>query len=302
MGILLYKIGKGFYNNKLDVNSGMTELQLINEECKGLDKNCSTRGKRILIIIGGFLESNYEFNNIVQLINESELAIFIVSDVISFEQELQLVLMNMCSVVLHQAANYKFKQIRVPQLYSGVPELFYKNALQVWTPQLNKQINKVFFGGTSVGRENDLERYKVNERNDIFDTLQKQVKQNGNVIDSRLPHNEYLQKLATYKFSLIFNKSDLYNITGWITTRIFECIALDVIPLIDYKYDAFNLLSFRGYSTNNLIVTDFNSLVNAMNCNFYPIHSVLKNMVETRIQSKNCDFKRIILGIVEGSI
>lgn len=239
--IKIYKMGMSYYKDKIDKNSGMTEVKIITEELDKIETD-----KNVLIIINGIRDE--VDNKLLEDIKNYDLSIFIMSDSIALETSLDI--MNACDYVLHQAPNYKFEQIKAKQFYSYVPELFYKycknlissGEIKVPLPIFKKDL--VYFGGNNKNRDDKFKAYKVNEAQGIFSRY-KLYETNE---DTRLNHIDYLKELSNFSYSLVICRED-YRKIGWITSRYYEAIALGNLPFIDFEYDI-----------NNHIIEDDNIL------------------------------------------
>lgn len=231
--ITVYKMGMSYYENKVDKNSGMTEVSIIAEELKNIKTS-----KNVLVIINGIRDE--ADNELLKCLKEKkyDLTIFIMSDSIALETSLDI--MNECDYVLHQAPYHNFSEIKATQYYSYVPELFYKYCKEL---QQNGEIDiaktstDVYFGGNNKNRDDKFKAYKVSESPDIF--ARYKLYESGE--DTRIGHNEYLREISKFAFSLVICRED-YRSIGWLTSRYFEAIALDNIPFIDCDYDIHNFV------------------------------------------------------------
>lgn len=287
--IHVHKMGLSYYANGIDKNSGMTELQLIVDEIK----NIETFDKNILIIINGIRDESD--NKLFELIKESDISIFIMSDSIALETSLDI--MNACDYVLHQAPYHIFNEIKVPQKYSYVPELFYKYCRTLLLQGVIKldsfKSPKIYFGGNNKNRDDKFKTYKINEAPNIFSRYK--LYETGK--DTRISHNEYLKELSKFAYSLVICRED-YRRIGWITSRYFEAIALGNIPLIDYEYDTYCfLIGLDSF----LRVSSYESLTRASK--FLNSHSEYSELLLTRLRKdaelKITKFKELIEKIIE---
>lgn len=246
--IHVYKMGLSYYKNKIDKNSGMTEVKIISDELSRIRTD-----KNVLVIINGVRDVADEC--VFDEIKNYDLSIFIMSDSIALDTSLDI--MNACDFVLHQAPCYTFERIKSSQFYSFVPELFYKyckNLIANGEIKVKKTESPdvIYFGGNNKNRDDKFKIYKINEAPNIFSRYK--LYETGE--DTRISHIEYLKELSHYSYSLVICRKDYRNI-GWITSRYFEAIALDNVPLIDWEYDINNYL----IKSDVLRVKDYESLV-----------------------------------------
>lgn len=248
--ISVYKMGMSYYAGKVDKNSGMTEFGMIVDELSDIETD-----KNVLVIINGIRDE--EDNKLLDTIKKYDLSIFIMSDSIALETSLDI--MNACDYVLHQSPYNSFKEIKTNQFYSFVPELFYKycrNLIQENKIKVDKIRQKdVYFGGNNKNRDDKFKAYKVGESSEIFSRCK--LYETGE--DTRIGHNEYLQELSQFYYSLVICRED-YRKIGWITSRYFEAIAFDNVPFIDCDYDIDN---FIVDEESVLRVSDYDSLMEA---------------------------------------
>lgn len=268
MAIKLFKLGEGFYRENADVNSGLTEVNLISEQLKQVYTE-----KQVLVILGG-MPSQDDIEQVCYLISEADTKIFIASDIVSLRDDEQITIMNSCDAVLVQSSTYLFDGIRVPQFYSGVPELFYDFAKR-HVNALSTKDDIVCFGGTERGRHESIERYCIYDSYGIYKHY---------VGTKRLSHPNYLYELSRCEYSLVVNKSKLYNVSSWVTARIFEVIACGVVPIIDYEYDWRDTLGLRS-NFIELFVADFKEVKRVKNYLFSAHYkSELIAHIEKRVQ------------------
>jgi hypothetical protein len=241
-------MGLSYYFKNIDKNSGMTEVEIISKELGKIKTD-----KKVLVIINGLRDN--EDNNLFDYMKNYDLTIFIMSDSIALETSLDI--MNACDVVLHQAPNYIFKEIKAKQYYSYVPELFYKYCKETFMHKSNIIANAnlcdIYFGGNNKNRDDKFKAYRVAEAASIFSRYK--LYETGE--DSRISHKDYLNELLRFAYSLVICRKD-YRDIGWITSRYFEAIALDNIPLIDFEYDKHNFLVEED---SILRVKDYDSLI-----------------------------------------
>lgn len=238
-----------YYANSIDKNSGMTEVRIITDELEKIKTN-----KKVLVIINGIRDE--DDNCLLEEIKKYDLSIFIMSDSIALETSLDI--MNACDYVLHQAPYHDFDKIKASQMYSYVPELFYKYCKNLVSDgeinvEKTENPNIIYFGGNNKNRDDKFKAYKINESPKIFSRYK--LYETGE--DTRISHIDYLKELAKFTYSLVICRED-YREIGWLTSRYFEAIALDNIPLIDMEYDIGEYLISRQ---NILRVHDYESLM-----------------------------------------
>lgn len=230
------KIGESYYDDKEDVNGGLYESNLIKKEVDAVHRLCKIKLKRCkntLILIGGYLQSIEEKFEIQELIVNGgfDVKIFIATDYVAISTCLELI--NMCDYLLTQTTR-KISEIdkKVKQMYSGVPELFYKYAKKL--NKLECVNNKVLFGGADTGRKDLFEKYKLYDGDSYLYKLY--IKNQDRLIDTRVPYEKFIDEMYKYKFALIISR-DSYRKVGWVTPRYYEAIANYCLPLIDAQYD-----------------------------------------------------------------
>ena len=288
--IQVYKMGMSYYQNKIDKNSGMTEVKIIKEELKNIKTD-----KKVLVIINGIRDEID--NSLLNIIKNYDLSIFIMSDSIALETSLDI--MNACDCVLHQSPYLKFNEIKTSQAYSYVPELFYKYCKKLLSQgKINNdkiKSSKIYFGGNNKNRDDKFKAYKIGETPSIFTRYK--LYETGE--DSRIDHKEYLQELSNFKYSLVICRKD-YRDIGWITSRYYEAIALDNIPFIDNEYDVDN---FVVSESSILRVNDYETLMKACE---YLIHntSLAANILRELKTQAECSsnlFRFLVEEIIKNS-
>lgn len=224
--IEIYKIGiKNYYvdDKVVDKNSGLFELKIIEEEVKDI-----LTDKQVLIIVNGKFTNCEERIQLLQYMTNYDMCVFIASDIIAFDDNADII--KRCDVLLHQAPQHQFKQFKIQQCYSYLPEAFYKYTAQTNTTKY-KQL--IFGGGVR-----DNEKKILSYLNAVWSS--KYIK--STTMDNRLQYSFYLKELAKHRYSLVISRKR-YAKVGWITSRYFESIANGVIPICDKSYDKSNHLS-----------------------------------------------------------
>lgn len=216
--INVYKIGLKWYD-EVDKNGGLFEYRIIEEELSNIITD-----QRVLVIINGkFFED--EETSLLELIKCYNTTIFIATDIIAFENNSKII--EASDYLLHQSPLVLQQFYYKPQLYSYVPELFYRYV----TADTSVKNNKMIFGGGV--RDNEdliLEYLQAVPSTAYLKTAEK---------DNRISYNEYLKELAKHKYSLVISRK-AYQKIGWVTPRYVEALALNTLPICDYNYDKFS--------------------------------------------------------------
>lgn len=227
--IEVYKMGSSYYSGGIDKNSGLTEAFMISKTLKKVDDH----GKDILVIINGVRDDD-DIEYLSERMTQTDLNVFIMSDSIAIKSNLDII--NKCDICLHQGIGYKFDEIECLQFYSYVPELFYKNAKAEYA--LMKNVHKkdlVMFGGNNLDRNDKFIDYEI-LNSDVYKAFVKLYDKDGETIsDNRISYEKYLRELAECKYTLVICRED-YRRSNWITSRFFESIAMDCLPIIDEDY------------------------------------------------------------------
>lgn len=233
--IFTYKIGLDSYNGRGDVNGGLYEYKLIKKEvdfvAKALQFKCNN--KKALILVGGYLKKESEIKVIEKLLNVYfDVKIFIATDYVSISTCKDII--NKCDYLLTQTTQKIEDGIskEVKQLYSGVPELFYKYIRYKLVKKVN-QDNKIIFGGANTGRQDLFERYEINEKNDNYCLFTK-INESG--YDNRIGYFDFIEQLQYHKYTVVISR-DVYRDVGWVTPRYYEALAANCLPFIDSEYD-----------------------------------------------------------------
>lgn len=221
--IEIYKIGLKYYGTlKSDKNSGLFEYEIIKRELRGII--CQ---QKILVIING-LNSPEENEQVLNMMKDYDKKIFIMSDSIALETCKEI--MDNCDVVLHQRFDGNYEEIKAKQIYSGVPELFYKYICEYPIMKYQDRFECVNFGGNNLRRQDKFDAYNLSD--EIYKT---RIKSYTEGYDARISHDEYIAELADSKYSLMICREEYRNI-NWVTARFYESIAVDCLPLVDIDY------------------------------------------------------------------
>lgn len=291
--ITVYKMGKLYYDKlKVDKNSGLTEVKIIENELKDIK---ILNGKKVLIIVNGIRYPEDEAQ-LIDLMKEHDVKIFIMSDVVSMKQNVDL--MNACDYVLHQAKDYKFRGIKKAiQLYGYVPELFYKHCKSLINDgKIEAKKDKALkfvanYSGNDLGREDKFLDYDILNSKHILGNLK--IYSTGS--DNRKSHDEYLEELAKFRYALIICHKEFREIS-WITSRFFEALALDVYPLVDIDYDI--ALRYTGNVKKISNKHDMASMIRFLNI-FPEIRSYEMSSMQLLATSNQDMFKKVILEIFD---
>jgi len=227
--IEVYKMGMSKYKDGVDKNSGLYEFDIIKQEVSGFETD-----KNVLIILNGVRDSEDE--QLFEKIKKADVTIFIMSDSIALKTSLDII--NSCDYCLHQGLNYKFNEITCEQTYSYLPELFYKHIRAEYLKKpvdMYLKFNKVLFGGNNLNRQDKFDAYQLEDPdNTLVSSLLKIY--GDETVDNRIEYTKYLDVLAHYRYSLVICR-DEYRNTNWLTSRFFESVAVDCLPIIDEDYD-----------------------------------------------------------------
>lgn len=224
----VYKIGLHWYDGIEDRNGGLFEYRIIEQELKNV---CTD--KRVLVIVNGKLCQGEE-ESLLSKIKLFDIVIFIATDIIAFSDNKNII--NASNYLLHQSPIILNDFYYKPQLYSYLPEMFYKyvDARKI------EHNGKLIFGGGVRDNENEILSYLKAVPSTAY------LKRENE--DTRLPYNKYLNELAKHSYSLIISRKQ-YQRIGWITPRYTECLALDTLPICDCTYDTFR--HFKSIVVNN---------------------------------------------------
>jgi hypothetical protein len=221
--IEVYKIGLSYYDGlKSDKNSGLFEYDIIKQELKGI--NCK---RKVLIVINGKC-SEEENERVYKLLDNYDKKIFIMSDSIAMETCKNI--MEKCDVVFHQRYNGIYGELNVRQVYSGIPELFYKYLYNRPRLLFGDRTDCINFGGNDLRREDKFELYNLADK--IYNKRIKSYSQN---YDTRVPHDVYIEELSQSKYALMICREEYRNI-DWVTARFYEAIAVGCMPLVDKDF------------------------------------------------------------------
>lgn len=226
-----YKFGLDKYINQFesDKNSGLYEYRLILNELQKIDSQAKDG---TLVVLNGLM-TDESVEKVELLIENAHIrgakAIYIVTDEIAFSN---MELMNKFDLVLHQAWNHKFENIKCKQMYSFVPELFFTGKVEEPTTQHDL----IFFCGNDKGREDKINQY-VRSYGKCMSNVFSLIKTKDN--DERIEHDEYLKLQKMFKYSLMICRKS-YRECGWITARLIEAIDCWSCPVFDIDYDVNN--------------------------------------------------------------
>ena len=224
----VYKIGLHWYDGIEDRNGGLFEYRIIEQELKNV-----LTDKHVLVIVNGKLCQGEE-ESLLNKMKLFDIVIFIATDIIAFSDNKNII--NASDYLLHQSPIILKDFYYKPQLYSYLPEMFYKyvDARKI------EHNGKLIFGGGVRDNENEILSYLQAVPSTAY------LKRENE--DTRLPYNKYLNELAKHSYSLIISRKQ-YQQIGWITPRYTECLALDTLPICDYTYDMFR--HFKSIVVNN---------------------------------------------------
>lgn len=223
-----YKFGLDRYLNNFqsDKNSGLYEYHLIREELVKIDEQVKDG---TLVVLNGAM-TDEEIEVVETMIENAHIkrakAIYIITDEIAFSN---MELMNKFDLVLHQAWNHKFEEIKCQQRYSYVPELFFTGEIE--KPQIQHDL--IFFCGNDKDREDKIKLY-LRDYNVCMSNTFSLIKTKDE--DERLEHSEYLKLQKMFKYSLMICRKS-YRDCGWITARLIEAIDAWSCPIFDIDYD-----------------------------------------------------------------
>jgi hypothetical protein len=241
----VYKIGLAKYVNKADVNSGAFERQLIidklSHEAVTIDLNEDSAGHlsnklfNAILIIGGMIsvQDKIAFNMFLEYraYHPECKLIFIASDIDCINKLGEHI--NSCDYCLTQT-DHKFPSIQVPQLYSYLPELFFRPGIKATK---NKNcLHNVFFAGSADGRGDNLMTYLFKDPEFIESRLGTVSLIKSRYFDNRVRYDEQLLLLESYGYTLMIVTEQCRSI-GWITSRLFEALSVATIPIFDDEYD-----------------------------------------------------------------
>lgn len=234
--IIVHKIGLDYYyknNEQIDKNSGYFEYRCILNELSQLETSNSTK---MLIIINGKLAAKEEKWLLKYMTNFDKL-VFIMSDIIALSDNKQII--EKCDYLLHQCPNRTFDKFpNCRQMYSYVPELFYKY-IPKWD-NCGKDI--LVFGGGMRGNDEKINNYLALVPSTSF--VKTETK------DTRIPYADYLDILRNHAYSLIISRKEYADI-GWVTARFVEAIANNCLPIVDATYDSDNYFGIDKISNTS---------------------------------------------------
>ena len=221
--IEVYKLGLKYYDIlKSDKNSGLFEYEIIKKEFRGILCKSS-----VLIILNGKCDEE-ESKQLLNKMQKYDKKIFVMTDSIALETCKQII--NKCDLVLHQRFDGNYEEIKAKQIYSGVPELFYKYLCGYPTRNYQDKQECVNFGGNNLRRQDKFDAYNLSD--EIYKT---RIKSYTEGYDARISHDEYIAELADSKYSLMICREEYRNI-NWVTARFYESIAVGCLPLVDIDY------------------------------------------------------------------
>jgi hypothetical protein len=135
----------------------------------------------------------------------------------------------------------QLNSIKAKQAYSGMPQsiLFDTSFSASFNILPNtQQVKKdklIVFGGNERNRTKDFIEYIIRPNVEYYGKSSTFSPE-----DNRLPTQEYMKLFRRTKYSIVIADKE-YNQNGFITQRYYECLANDVIPFVDYKYDQDNI-------------------------------------------------------------
>lgn len=272
--INVYKVGLQWYTDT-DRNGGLFEYKIIEQELENI-----VTDKNVLVIVNGKFFDDEE-DRLLDKMKYYDKTIFIATDIIAFDNNKRII--DASDYLFHQSPAVLEQFYYKPQLYSYIPELFYK---YVSAKTIGHNGKLIFGGGVRDNEQIILDYLKAVPSTAYLKTTTE---------DNRIPYNEYLEELAKHSYSLVISRKQ-YQEIGWITPRFVECVALDTLPICDYTYDKFNHFThFRKISDGvNLkqLITNYET---------YPAiyNSTLKYYKD--VISENTDmFKNIVMKLVGG--
>lgn len=222
--IRLIKIGLENYQGGPDKNSGLHEYYLIKN---ALNNICS---KDAIVIINGKFGDVLTEDYLLDVMQNYKYRIFVATDEIAFTEN-DTIIKN-CTHLLHQAYAHRFNY-DIPQYYSYVPELFYKdNPL----PQLQDDL--LFYGGGTRGNKQLINAYS--EQVACYFILKTDTE------DNRIDYDKFMQEQQLHKFSLIVSRNKYKN-WGWCTSRFVEALSNWSYPVVDKDYDKYNWYRLSWY-------------------------------------------------------
>lgn len=292
----VYKIGMSLYAGGVDKNSGLFEAKIIRTEFARAFSNIKRAADTgILIIINGALRENEEVN-VLRMIDRHRKVfglrskiIFIMSDSIALKTCANVI--KECDYLFHQAPFHMFTEFNIKQMYGYVPELFYKYNLNQDTSHAYDDYDfrrdRVLFGGNNLNRQDKFDAYLNCGRCDVL------KKDYNTGVDERIPYMQYLAVLKEYKYSLMICREE-YREIGWLTARLFECLANFVLPIFDVDYD-----KDRIFAIPDLICRDANDMVYAMD-NYRDKEKVFKTLLQMREEVKSNGFRQLLQRIERG--
>lgn len=272
--INVYKIGLQWYTDT-DRNGGLFEYNIIEKELSDI-----VTDKNVLVIVNGKLFDGEE-DRLLDKMKYYDKTIFIATDIVAFDNNKRII--DASDYLFHQSPAILEQFYYKPQLYSYIPELFYKYV----SAKTIGHNGKLIFGGGVRDNEDTIMNY--------LKAVPSTAYLKTSTEDNRIPYKEYLEELAKHSYSLVISRKQ-YQEVGWITPRFVECVALDTMPICDYTYDKFNHFNhFRkvidGVSLQQLI----------SNWETYPsMYNLMLKYYKDTI-SKNADtFKNIVMNLVGG--
>lgn len=158
--------------------------------------------------------------------------------------------------VLTQSAR-QIAEINAPQAFNGMPQSVLFGATFINSPEKTLQF---VFGGNERDRTEDFIEYIARPNVEYYGkapTL--------NHTDNRIPTAEYLKRLRKALYSIVIADKE-YNRHGFVTQRYFECLANNVIPFVDAKYDPDEIIvrknDFRRVSNYREVLDKMHQLEN----------------------------------------
>ena len=292
----VYKIGKQWYDIKVDRNSGLYENKLIksalteyykhiedlNDDQNETFRNLVQIDK--LVLIGGVFFNKLEEAMVKRLMSRSNKIIFVMTDIDCLDRCKDVI--EASDIILTQSPVAIPEIAHKPQKYSYVPELFFKPDYE-YVPKTNC----VLFGGTIENREDDAMKYlfkRGHQENGLNDRMCLISRLNGK--DARLEYSQYMNLLSHFKFSLIISHEKCRSI-GWVTSRYVESISCYTIPLIDVKYDVFG--HFKNHF-NTFNVENYDQVIEIVNaCKKLNTRGFLQNQYN-HLKNNHYEFIKLI--------
>lgn len=272
--INVYKIGLQWYTNT-DRNGGLFEYDIIEKELSDI-----VTDKNVLVIVNGKL-FNGEEDRLLEKMKYYDRTIFIATDIVAFDDNKHII--DASDYLFHQSPAILKQFYYKPQLYSYVPELFYK---YVSAKTIGHNGKLIFGGGVRDNKGIIMNYLKAVPSTAYLKTSTE---------DNRIPYKEYLEELAKHSYSLVISRKQ-YQKLGWVTPRFVESIALGTLPICDCTYDKFKHFYCRDIVSDSIrlreIINDYEKSPQTYNL----ILDYYRDMV-----SKTADtFKHIVIKLVGG--